>query len=149
MNFIELTAAELQKVQDLKDSFLIVESQVYGQVSDFRYHIAFGENLVEEFEKREIGRVIKDSGRTIGYWQNLAGKGVYKPNLVSLQNYPDNVSKILKTREEARLTVTSKTWVEIIGLCPFDTEFKTMLGLNEKTVKVSPKRKTAKSKTAK
>lgn len=153
MIITQLTAKELQKVQDLKDSFLIVESQVYGQISDFRYNVVSSKNLIEEFEKRGIGRTIQDTGRTPGFWQNLAGKGIYcssRPSLIDFQNYPVNVSKILKKCKEAMLTITGKTWSQILSDCPFNTEFKTILGLNEKTItKASPKRKTAKSKSAK
>lgn len=142
MIITQFTHFELEQFKDLRDMCLVVESQVYGQISDFLYHVASSKDLVDEFGKRGIGRAIKDTGRTPGFWQNLAGSGIYKVSLVNLQNYPKNVSKILLECDEAKLTYTGKTWKEIINLCPFNNEFKIQLGINDKPA--SKKRKTAK-----
>lgn len=142
MNLVELTKQELDAVQDLKDSFLIVESQVYGQLSDFRYHLICNKQIADEFQKRNIGRAIKDTGRTCGFWQNLGGNGIYRVDLIHLEGYPENLIKILSKCSETKLTYVGKTWKDILNLCPFNIEFKTALGVFEKPV--SRKRKTAK-----
>lgn len=144
MKIVQLNYWQYSKLPvEFANRVLLVESQTYGQLEDFVYHVACSEATAKEMA---VGRIIPDKGRTIGFWQNLAGQGVWRRNQAAMQGFNAKLVKILKDAEQSSNTKGSDTatWKEIVELCDFNDEFIQNLGVNESTT-VS-KKKTIKTK---
>lgn len=117
MKLLQTTQNGLKALDGMR--YLIVESQEYGQPSDFRYNVAVSEPTSKKLLLLDDFRLIKDTGRTVGFWQRLGGKGIYKVDLVKLQKFSPNVERILLNCKEATINFSGKTWNAIIKSMPF------------------------------
>lgn len=120
MKLLQFTNPQLVYLQDVEKplKYLIVESQEYGNVDDFRYHIfvpnELGQHLIENKSVREI----KDTGRTVGFWQRLGGRGVYLSKQAPLAGFRPALAELLSRRPDATLSFKGKTWRTIIKSIP-------------------------------
>lgn len=116
MKLLQLNFTEIPLLTDKPN--IIVESQEYGQLSDFRFNVVVPDAVADELAANTSIRVIEDKGRTIGFWQRLGGKGVYEPKLAPLQAFSKNVLPILIKCTPAQLSFTGKTWNDILLSMP-------------------------------
>ena len=134
---------------ELKNSphknFLLVESQVFGQQSEFLYHIACSNELAIWLTTQELGRKIQDKGRTIGFWQNLGGKGIYKKTQSgAAMIFAPKLVAVLQKCKEAEVRFEAPTWEEIIETMPLSDLIKSLLDVGtekESTEEVSTTRR--------
>jgi hypothetical protein len=116
MKLLQLNFTEIPLLTDKPN--IIVESQEYGQLSDFRFNVVVPDAVADELTANTPIRIIEDKGRTIGFWQRLGGKGVYEPKLAPLQAFSKNVLPIIVKCTPAQLSFTGKTWNDIILSMP-------------------------------
>lgn len=132
MRLLQLTETEYKKVATLaikSGDFVIVESQVFGQPSDFRYHAACSDTVASILEQNHVGRPIADNGRTLGFWQNCGGKGVLNIKSVSTLHFSAEVVRIVKQCNEAEIRFNAPTWKEILAMMPLSSKLKESMGL--------------------
>lgn len=111
MKLLQLTHAQLPLLKD--KAHIIVESQEYGQITDFRFHAVVPDDVADSLSNSGI-RCIQDKGRTVGFWQRLGAHGVLSPNLVRLMGFPINVERILVDATPAKISFEGDTWNDII-----------------------------------
>lgn len=158
MKILQLGSADLQHLTGLRN--IIVESQPYGQPTDFIYHVVLNDANADELIQNHGIREIEDKGRTVGFYQNLGGGGIYATHAISslsCPDIPDRIRDILARQKEATLSFEGKTWKEIIGNMPFMENVLNELGYFEgkvvtkatpRTSKRSSKKKPKKTKAS-
>jgi hypothetical protein len=118
MKLYQLNKLEFIALQDWKIVYLLVESQNYGKQNELLYHIIVSLKDEEAFKKLSIGRPIEDSGRTVGFWQNLGGSGVYGTKTVIVQGFSANLTQLLAGQPEATISFSGESWEEILRSIP-------------------------------
>jgi hypothetical protein len=121
--------------------FLLVECQVFGQQEHFLYHVVVSNELADTFDAESIGREIIDTGRTVGFWQNLGGKDVLGSQLASTLNFPEEVIRVVRDCKEATIRFNAPTWEKVILMMPFTDAIKSRLNVvpTEEPAEVSTK----------
>lgn len=142
MKIFELTKEELKK-NDLRNKVFLLESQVYGQDEDLRYRVA----VSDSFAEIKIGREVKDEGRTVGFWQNLGGTGLYKPDSANPLYFTERLARYIKSRPSGVITVIGETWAAILLQMPLSENARSLLAITVPDKKKSPKKRTKKSVT--
>lgn len=137
MQILQLQQKHLTALRDFR--FLIVESQEFGQPSDFRYHTVVNNNTAVTLMTSPLTymhdvRIVKDEGRTIGYWQRVGGKGVFRPDLAKVVGFPTNIQNILGKCQQSIIRVEGKTWKAILKSIITNDEVLIALGVNERKV---------------
>lgn len=130
MKLLQIDNSALRGLESRR--FLIVESQEYGQPTDFLFHVVVNNKNAKELLKLNGVREIKDTGRTVGFWQRLGGKGVYHPELVTVNGFRDGLCKVLGKCKEAKIGFEGKTWKAIIKSMPFMPEALEAIGIDER-----------------
>lgn len=133
MKLLQLRHNEIPYLSGVR--YLVVESQIYGQPEDYIYHVAVSNKTAETLKKKGV-REIKDSGRSVGFWQNAGAKGTFRPDAVSTITMPDTHVRIIeriKTLAPAAISFEGKTWKEIIEKLPLTSTAKKGIGITGKT----------------
>jgi len=133
MKILQLRHSEIPCLSEMR--YLVVESQIFGQEEDFRYHVAMSNKSADALIKEYFVREIKDTGRTVGFWQNAGGKGIFRPDAVSsvtMFELPDRVIERLKKLPPATISFGGTTWKEIIEKLPLTPSAKKGIGITGK-----------------
>ena len=152
MKIRQFTQRDLERIDETFGVFLVVESQPYGHDNDLMYNAVMSDETDKQFAEAELGRSITDKGRSIGFFQNFGGAGVFKAKHC-VPYFSKSASDIIKTLPEGTISVEGQTWREIMQKARgLDQNFIDSLKLGEVssiTIKESGQNVQSKSKTKK
>lgn len=146
MQLYQLNVKEFQSLTFSGDrDFILVESQVYGQPEDMLYNIVCSNRLGEYLRTTDVGRKIEDTGRTVGFWQNLGATGVLGTQSASTLNFSESLVNIIRRCPEAEINFDAPTWAEILEKMPLSDAIKSMIDFTTPEVSTTRRKKSKKS----
>lgn len=141
MNIYQLTRKELDELKAEKPfRYILLESQVFGVAKEHIFHIAIPLDTT-----LSAGRKIVDKGRSVGYWQNTGGEGIFKPRSAGVQGFSKDVYTTILSQPDAILSFEGATWEEIVRSMPFTDEHKVMFVGEDEAKTVSTEKSSKRS----
>jgi hypothetical protein len=117
MRLLQVKYLDHPTIARFDGDWLLVESQIFGQDEDRLCHIVSDDTFATRVVVKGLGRIIQDTGRTIGLWQHLGGEGIFRPDLIGFSTLvPIRFHSRIKSRDQAVISYSGSTWRQIVEM---------------------------------